>query len=340
MKTIKLTGPSALRLIDAQEPSLTSRESILVRTKALSICGTDSKIYSGDISTKKLPIVMGHEAGGVVQEKAPNVDGLDVGCKVLVDPNIADNTCNYCTKGLSNLCPQGGLMGRDEDGTFSELLELSSDRVYRIPPIISDDIIPLIQPLSTVVRGYKSLSLRPEDKVLILGVGATGLLFSQLCRLAGATVIGARRTWLDHVLRLSRDLGVDYCVDLTKYDLVKEVLSLTDGKGPNAIIITANLPQSISTSLNMISLGGTILQFFNYNGDASYNAYELYKKEARIISSRSSVKANFYDAIDLTVSGKISLEKLITQRYKLEEAEKAFAANEDRKQNLKVILTT
>lgn len=305
----------------------------------MSICGTDSKIYSGDIPTKKLPIVMGHEAGGVVEQRAQNVNGLELGCKVLVDPNIADYTCEYCIRGLSNLCPQGGLMGRDEDGTFSELLELNLHRVYSIPSNISDDIIPLIQPLSTVIRGYKSLSLEPDDKVLIIGVGATGLLFSQLCKLAGSTVIGARRTWSDNVLRLSKELGVDHRIDLSKYDLSKEVLALTDDNGPNAVIIAANLPQSIRSALRIVSLGGTILQFFNDNGTASYNAYELYKKEARIVSSRSSVKSDFEDAIDLTMSGKISLAKLITQKYRFDEAEKAFIANEDRKQNLKIILT-
>lgn len=338
MKAFVLLDKLKAELADRPEPKLDSSESVIVGIKAVSICGSDSQIYSGNVETKKLPIIMGHEAGGIIKEVGANVRGLDERTKVLVDPNIVDGTCDLCTTGLTNLCRNGGLMGREVDGVFAERISLNANRVYKVPSSVDDKVIPLIQPLSTVVRAMSQLTINPGDVVLVIGLGATGLLFARLCKLRGATVIGARRTWLDHMLPISKEFGVDHPVDSSRQDLIREVEGITSGRGADAVILTANAPSLVQTCLDMVRPGGVILQFFNFHGIASYEAYQFYKKEVRLFATRSSVAADFLASIDLVTSGKISLEKMITGTFTFEDAASAFQANEDRKQNLKVII--
>ena len=338
MKAFVLLDKLKAELAERPEPKLDSSESVIVGIRALSICGSDSQIYSGNVGTGKLPIIMGHEAGGIIEKVGANVRGLDEGTKVLVDPNIVDGTCDLCSKGLVNLCRNGGLMGREVDGVFAERISLNANRVYKLPTNIDDNVIPLIQPLSTVVRAMSQLTISPGDVVLVIGLGATGLLFARLCNLRGATVMGARRTWLDHMLPISKDFGVDHPVDLSRQDLIREVEGITGGRGADAVILTANAPSLVQKCLDMVRPGGEILQFFNFHGIASYDAYQLYKKEVRLFATRSSVPSDFLSSIDLVTSGKIRLEKMITGTYKFDDATNAFQANEDRKQNLKVII--
>ncbi len=339
MKAFVLLDKLKAELADRPEPKIDSPESVIVGISAVSICGSDSQIYSGNVETKKLPIIMGHEAGGIIEEVGANVRGLDETTKVLVDPNIVDGTCDLCAKGLTNLCRNGGLMGRDADGVFAERISLNADRVYKLPSNIDDKVIPLIQPLSTVVRAMSQLAVNPGDVILVIGVGATGLLFARLCKLRGATVVGARRTWLGHMLPISKEFGVDHLVDSSSQDLAREVEGITGGRGADAVILTANAPGLVQACLDLVRPGGEILQFFNFHGIASYESYQFYKKEVKLFATRSSVASDFLASIDLVTSGKIPLEKMITGTYTFENAASAFQANEDRKQNLKVVIS-
>ena len=94
----------------------------------------------------------------------------------------------------------------------------------------------------------------------------------------------------------------------------------------------------IQMCLDLVKPGGSILQFFNSHGSGLYETYELYIKEVNIISSRSSLPADFKESIELAISGKVSLEKLITGRYNFDRAEVALHENENRKQNIKVVI--
>lgn len=336
MKTFLLKSKNHAAIAEAPEPKLSNENQVLVGVQSISICGTDSHIYSGDIPTKKMPIVMGHEGGGIIVESDSAT--LRKGDKVLIDPNIVDHTCDLCKRGLFNLCRNGGILGRDADGVFAERIALPADSLYRVPSEIPDEVVPLIQPLSTVARGASFLSIKEGDSILVIGLGAVGLMFSQLCKLKGATVLGARRTWLDHMLPLSKEFGVAHPINVSKTNLAEEVKRLTNSKGVDSIILTSNTPEMIQECANMVRPGGEILQFFNFHGTGSYDTYQLYMKEIKLIASRSSTPADFRNAIGLASTGKIHLQKLITGRFSFDEAEKALEVNEDRKSSLKVVI--
>ena len=339
MKAFQLTGVSEAHLVDMGEPELQNPNDVIVKMKTVSICGTDAKIYSGATATRKLPIILGHEGAGLVDQVGTGVNGaLTEESRVLVDPNIYDGTCGLCVQGLPNLCETGGLMGRDGDGVLAEKIAVSSNHLYPIPASLKQEIIPLIQPLSTVVHAMRSVRIGPEDHVLVIGLGATGLLFSKLCNLKGAKVSASRRTWRDYFFSLSKEFGVDFPIDSSKQNLYEEVNEITKGKGASIVVLTANAPELLQTALDLLRPRGTIIQFFNMRAKVAYSSWDFYMKEVKLIASRSSLASDFHDSINLVQLGSIPLERLITARFSFKESVEAIHAYEDRKQNLKVII--
>ena len=138
-------------------------------------------------------------------------------------------------------------------------------------------------------------------------------------------------------LGLSSNRPLRFCAP--EQDLIKEVERIANGKGPDVIILTPNTPEIIQTCLDLVRPGGLILQFFNSHGHGRYETYELYLKEVGILSSRSSIPRDFLTSVELASTGKIPLDKLITGRFHFDEAGVALKENENRKQNIKVVIT-
>lgn len=314
-----------------------SSEEVVVRMKVVSICQTDSKIITGLMKTKKLPIILGHEGGGIVENVGSNVHVLAKHDRVLIDPNIRDFTCSQCRNGRSQLCENGGLMGKDGDGLFAETIKISPTCLYRLPESIKDDIVPLLQPLSTAVHASKKINISPGDVIVVMGLGPSGLLLSSVAKSRGATVIGASRS--KKKLELSRKFGVDHAVNMVDQNIIQEVREITAGQGADVTIEAVGDPELLRLCFDLVKPGGTVLQFGISNSDASYSMYTFYEKELNLIGTRSSVPADFLSAMGLAASGRVNLDSLVTARFRFDEMDNAIKASSVKSGNLKVTVT-
>src|SRR5438874_4053766 len=132
MKAMILRGTGDVALGDVERPS-PARDEVLVHMTHSGICGTDRKIFDGAIPVHH-PLIMGHEMAGEIVEGA--ADGVRRGARVVVDPCLYCGACFYCRAGLTNLCPQGGLIGRDTDGGFAEYIMAPRSHVFPLPDAI------------------------------------------------------------------------------------------------------------------------------------------------------------------------------------------------------------
>src|SRR5829696_5662278 len=190
MHTVVLESPESLRLVKRPEPTA-SGEDVVVRIRATGICGTDVSIFSGKVPVD-YPLVLGHEMVGTLESPTPE---LASGTRVVVDPNVFCGTCYQCLKGQENVCARAELMGRDRDGALSDLLAVPARNVYPIPEEIGDQAAPLLQVLTTCVHAQRQIPMFPQDSVLVLGLGVSGLLHLQLAKARGArATIGVTRS--------------------------------------------------------------------------------------------------------------------------------------------------
>jgi 2-desacetyl-2-hydroxyethyl bacteriochlorophyllide A dehydrogenase len=333
LREVLLTEPGHVEVRRGPEPEPQEGE-VLVRTRTTGICGTDLSIFTGGTPVA-YPRVPGHEASAVVE--AGDLDPLSPGTRVVIDPAIACGRCYQCRRGQTNLCPNGALLGRERDGVFRELLTVPAGNLHPVPNQVPDHAVPLVQVLTTCVHAHRQTEIFPGDTVVVIGLGVTGLLHTQLARARGAgTVIGISRS--RSKLELSRDLGADLAVDARAADVAAQVRDATDGRGADVVIECAGRVATLAQAVQLARLGGQVMAYGTISEtEGALPFYDLYYKELRISSPRAAKPEDFPAAIALAASGSVRLEPLVTDRFPLDAVAEAFATAQ-RGPSLKVVV--
>lgn len=292
--------------------------------KYFSVCSTDIKVIHGLMRTAKFPIVLGHEGVGEVAEVGSSVSSVAAGDMVLLDPNLYDLVCDRCRAGNFNMCEKGGLMGRDTDGLFREEIVVDEQRLYRLPKGLDLTSAPLLQPLSTAVRAIKKIKFGVGDTMLVVGLGPMGLMFCTLGKIYGATVIATTRS--ENKLRLAAEMGATHTFKSSGPDeLEKSVKAITGNKGLSIVVDTTGDPLTAQRCAGLLRPGGQFVEFANVVTTLPLDLYSSYLRELVYVFSRSSIPADFKDAIELYSNGKIALQKLVSKVYAFEELGRAVA---------------
>jgi 2-desacetyl-2-hydroxyethyl bacteriochlorophyllide A dehydrogenase len=299
----------------------------VVRVAATAICHTDLEIYTGRHPGVRYPVVMGHEATGVVETVGEGVSRVRVGQRVLVNPIIACGACDACARGLGNLCRRAGLLGREMDGSLAEHVVLPERYLYPLPDHLPADTATLIETLATVYHAQERAGVGAGDPVVVFGQGASGLLHTQLAKLRGAApVIGVSRS------RWKRDLALgmhaDHVLDPGRDDLVAEVMRLTGGEGAAVAIDTSGDTRALTQAVDVLRPGGRLLLYAITHRPLGVSAFPLYFKELTIYGSRALTPADVEPSIALVASGRIDVDRFVTERYPLDRVAAAFAAYE------------
>jgi len=326
MKAMVLRAPSDLALSDVALPQVSAGH-VLVRITHSGLCGTDLKIYKGAIPAQ-YPLIMGHEMVGEMAS----------GARVIVDPVLACGSCFHCRIGQTNLCPAGGLIGRETDGGFAEYAAVPASQVFRLPDSIDSRIAPLIQVATTCLHAQRLAHLSQGESVAVIGLGVSGQLHVQLAKACGAgQVIGISRSRFKN--DLAKQMGADVVIESGPGTIAK-VLDETDGRGADLVIECTGVMTSIADAIRMVRFGGRIAMFgITSATSGALPFYDLYFKELTLINNRAATAQDFPVMIDLVDQGAVRLEPLVTHRMALDELGTALRMVEDgAERRLKIIL--
>ncbi|HYJ23766.1 MAG TPA: alcohol dehydrogenase catalytic domain-containing protein [Acidimicrobiia bacterium] len=317
MRAVRVQGPGVIEVGDVPEPDAGS--SVLVRVGHVGICGTDVKILAGKIPVD-YPRIMGHEMVGEVVA-APPESPYHAGTRVLVDPGVACGWCHMCRAGRFNICVNGGLLGRDVDGVFTEYAVVPFNRLILVPPSISDKASGVLQVLGTCVHAVKTLDPFPGQVAAVIGLGVAGQLITQLLRLRGMTVVGITRS--EWKRELATTTGTHYTASPDQAaDVLAEVSS---GRGPDVVVEAVGTEATLARAIELVGTGGEVLVYGTLTGgETGLPYYQLYHKELTLHNPRAAVVGDYADGVDLAASGRLTLEPIVTHELGLEEAEKAF----------------
>jgi 2-desacetyl-2-hydroxyethyl bacteriochlorophyllide A dehydrogenase len=338
MKAMVLRAPSDLVLDEVARPQPAAGQ-VLVRITHSGVCGTDYKIYNGSIKVP-YPLIPGHEMAGEVVSVGADVEAdlqVRLGDRVIIDPETYDGTCFYCRKGLTNLCPNGTLIGRDVNGGFAEYLLVPASQVFKLPDSIDDRTAPMIQVLTTCLHAQRQVETLPGDTVVVLGLGVTGQLHVQLAKARGARVIGITRSAEKRAM--AERLGAD--VTIAGGDgAIQKVRDLTEGRGADLTIETTGVMKQLSESVHMTRFGGKVLMFGIFTvREGELPFYDLYFKEISLISARVAKPEDYTACIALVARGQVRLEPLVSDVMPLGELKAAIGLQaSDSGQRMKIIM--
>ena len=335
MKAMVLRAPSNLALEEVARPE-TPPGHVLVRITNSGLCGTDLKIYTGAIPAT-YPLIMGHEMTGELVAGSPP-PGVHTGDRVIIDPVLACGTCFHCRIGQANLCPAGGLIGRETNGGFTEYAAVTASQVFKLPDSIDSRTAPLIQVATTCLHAQRMTSPFEGQSVAVIGLGVSGQLHVQLAKARGAaTVIGISRSAFKN--DLAKQLGADLTIEAGP-TAVQKVLDATDGRGPDVVIECTGVMAALAGAIRMVRLGGRIILFGIMSvREGALPFYDLYFKELTLINTRAATSEDFPLMIALVARGAVRLEPLITHHMALDQLKTALEmVEEDTDRRLKIIL--
>ena len=335
MKAALLNGPSDVTITDRATPACGEGQ-VLVRITHVGICGTDTKIYDGGILAN-YPVVMGHEGVGEIIEGQAN-DGSGPGNRVIIDPVLYCGNCFYCARGDTHLCENGGMLGREVDGVYTENYLAPAGNVFALGDNINMTEGPLIQVMTTVLHAQNRANIQADEVVVVLGLGVTGLLQIQVAKALGAkAVVGVSRN--AHKRGLAEQMGADCVVEHGEAAKVA-VLKQTDGRGADVVIEAVGYISVLAEAMDLARFGGRIIPFGIYAAlEGKLPFYELYFKELDIINTRAALPSDFPASIKLVEEGKVNLAPFITHTYPLDELTEAIKLlMEPSDERLKVIL--
>jgi L-iditol 2-dehydrogenase len=313
-----LHGPGRLAVGAAADPRPQNGEA-LVRVRSVGICGTDVSIFSGRIPVA-YPRVLGHEVVGELVE--PGRSSLPGGATVIVDPGVACGTCPQCREGRTNICTRGGLLGRDADGGLCELLTVPSSQLHAVPASLDDVTAPMLQVLATCVHAQRRIDIVPAERVVVLGLGVTGLLHLQLAARAGAVVVGVTRSAEKRTL--ASELGADLTVgaDGDAGHAISDAIGDVD-----VVIECAGTAGTLARSIELARVGGRILAYGTItDAEAPLPYYDLYHKELSVVGARSARPEDFPAAVEAVATGGVRLERLISSSFGLDDVGDALRA--------------
>lgn len=321
MKALLLTEYRKLEVTDVPEPRVGDDE-VLVRVHACGICGSDVHGYDGTSGRRIPPLVMGHEAAGVVAEVGAGVRHLRAGDRVTFDSTVYCGRCYFCRRGEPNLCDNRNVLGVScgdyrRHGAFAEYVAVPQHTVYRLPENLPFEEAALIESVSIAFHAVGRARLRVGDTAVVVGTGMIGLLVVQALRLAGCGRILAVDID-DYKLERACELGADEGINARQVDVAEAVAARTEGRGADLALEVVGATASIVTALGAVRKGGVVTLVGNLAPQVELPLQSVVTREITLYGSCSS--AGEYPAcIDMLARGRIRVRPLISALAPLEE---------------------
>ncbi|MEN6479506.1 MAG: NAD(P)-dependent alcohol dehydrogenase [Anaerolineales bacterium] len=324
-------------------------DQVLVRITRVGVCGSDVHYFThgriGDYVVRE-PLILGHEAAGVVAALGDQVTDFQIGDRVTLEPGYTCRQCRYCKSGHYNLCPHVTFMATPPvDGAFCEYVAWPADFCFALPGSLTDEAGAMMEPLSVGLWAAHRGAVQPGDTVAVFGAGPIGLLTLQACRVAGATTLIAVDVE-DRRLQHARRLGATHTINDRDHHAVERIREIVgDAALPPAyrgVDVAFETAGAIPTTRNALAAtrpgGVAVLTGLPPDPLVELDIVSAASKE---IDIRGQFRyANRYPrALALVEAGRIDVESLVTHHFPLTQAAEALAfANEHKDVALKVMV--
>jgi L-iditol 2-dehydrogenase len=326
MKALMLEQYENLQVVDMPEPAPAADE-VVIRVAACGICGSDVHGYDGGSGRRIPPIVMGHEAAGIITAVGVDVVDYKAGDRVTFDSTVYCGACEYCLRGEVNLCDNRQVLGVScgdyrRNGAFAELVAVPARILYRLPNDFPFEEAAMLEAVSVALHGVRVTQMKGGESALVIGAGMIGLLTAQAARAAGcssvtiADVDAAR-------LQMAVEVGIPDTLCLSGNALVEEILKRTNGRGVDVVLEAVGRAETVVASIECVRRGGTVTLIGNIQPEVPLPLQRVVTREVRLQGSCSSA-GEYPDAIRLLASGAITVKPLISAVSSLDEAASWF----------------
>ncbi len=294
---------------------------VLVEVKACGLCHSDLHFMDGVRRTGKLPIILGHEAAGVVVEVGEGVTDVDVGDRVAIEYYFTCGRCRYCRTGNENLCENILRFGMDVDGAFAEYAKAPARNVVKVPEGVS--MVDAAVSTDAVATPYHALryvgELRGGEWLVVYGIGGLGVHAVQIAKLFGANVVAV--DVLEEKLGLARRYGADYTVNASEVDPVEEVRAITGG-GADVAVDLAGRVETVEYAVKSVRPLGRVVCVGFPPESVPIDVSDVIVRKVVIKGSRGLRHTDLEEVLSLVAKGVV--KPVVSHRFRLEEINEGY----------------
>lgn len=336
MRQVELHAPEEIRLIKTPRPQPGPGE-VRIAIAEVGICGSDLHAYHGRHPFITLPVVPGHEFAGLVNAVGEGVRDFAPGDRVTVEPSLVCGKCYNCRHGRYNICSNLRVIGCQTPGAMAEYIVVPAEKVLRLPDNVNWVQGALAEPLAVGVRAARRAEFEPGANVLILGGGTIGLMTLQAAKALGAGTVMVSEL-LPERLALAKELGADVVVNPSEVNLLDAVVETFGERRADVIIECVGVGATARDAIRVARKGTRIVIAGVFEQDVSVSMGLVQDHELELIGTLMYLNDDFPTALRLLAEGAAHAEPLVSHRFPLKEAAKAFEVADRRSGALKVLI--
>lgn len=326
MKALVLEKYNEITLRDTEIPELAPGW-VLIKVEACGICGSDVHGMDGSTGRRQPPVIMGHEASGVIHRITAEVTGWKVGDRVTFDSTISCGECFHCKRGEINLCDNRRVLGVScdeyrQNGAFAEFVAVPAHILYAIPENISYEQAAMVEAVSVAVHATAISNVQAGDTAVVVGCGMIGLLCVQALKAAGCGKVVAIDQFQEK-LEMARNLGANVVIHASDPEISGKVRHETNRRGADLVLEAVGIEATVNLAIDCTRKGGSVTLVGNLATEVRFPLQKVVTRQIRVQGSCASA-GEYPLCLELIASGKIKVDGLISKIAPLEEGNEWF----------------
>jgi L-iditol 2-dehydrogenase len=341
MKALVLEEYNKLVYKDVPVPEIDSNE-VLVRVKACGICGSDVHGMDGSSGRRIPPIIMGHEASGIIEKTGGDVSQWQSGDRVTFDSTIYPLNDWFTLKGMYNLSENRKVLGVSpgeyrQHGAFAEYVAVPEHILYKLPDEVDFVQAAMVEPVAVACHAIELTNLSVQDTVVVVGAGMIGLFLIQVLSHSEAGQIIAVDID-DQKLDLARQFGANLTFNPVNEDVQKEVQKVTEDRGADVVFEAVGNTESLNLSIDSVRKGGTVTLIGNLASEVQFPLQSVVTRQIRIQGS-CAIAGEYPMVLKMMQKGLINIAPMLSAKAPLSEGASWFKRLYDKEPGLyKVVL--
>ncbi|WP_340112049.1 galactitol-1-phosphate 5-dehydrogenase [Maribellus mangrovi] len=314
MKALVLENYNELVYQDVAEPIPGTNE-VLVKVKACGICGSDVHGMDGSTGRRIPPIIMGHEASGIITALGSEVSGWNIGDRVTFDSTIYPLNDWFTLNGHYNLSENRQVLGVSpgtykKHGAFAEYVTVPEHILYKLPDNVTFEQAAMVEPAAVALHAINQSGIQVGESAAVVGAGMIGLFLVQLLALSNPSPLFAIDID-DSKLEMAKTFGAEVILNPEKNDLMKEVLARTNQRGVDHVFEAVGISPTVKNAIEIVRKGGKVVLVGNLSPSIDFPLQSVVTREIKVLGS-CAIRGEYETVLQLISAGKIQVDEMIS----------------------------
>jgi L-iditol 2-dehydrogenase len=326
MKALMLEKYNELVYKEVPDPVIKSNE-VLVKVMACGICGSDVHGLDGSTGRRIPPMIMGHEASGVIEKTGADVSVWKAGDRVTFDSTVYPLDDWFTLEGFYNLSDNREVLGVSpgtykRDGAFAEYIAIPQHILYKIPDLVTFEQAAMVEAVAVALHSINISEIKTGNSCVVVGAGMIGIFILKLLKISGASRIIAIDINPKHLEQAEKG-GADNTFFSTDEKLVEKISAFTNGRGADISFEAVGISESVNIAIDLIRKGGKAVLVGNISPAIDFPLQKVVTRELKVLGS-CAIRGEYSNVLDLLETGKISVDDQISAVAPLSEGAKWF----------------